>query len=65
MVTRITARVGDLQDNPYPDGVRKITGSEYTYRIRLGNYRIVYNIFGDILIIEIVRVAHRKDVYRN
>jgi mRNA interferase RelE/StbE len=65
MLSKITAKVGDLQNDPYPDGVRKLTGSKYTYRIRLGKYRVVYNVLGDILIIEIIRIAHRKDVYRN
>jgi len=65
MLSKITAKVGDLLNDPYLDGVRKLTGSKYTYRIRLGKYRVVYNVLGDKLIIEIIRIAHRKDVYRN
>ncbi len=41
-----------------------MVGSEYSYRIRVGDYRVVYEIIEDKLIIEIVRVRHRKDVYR-
>ncbi len=64
MITRIVAEVGNLSSNPFPPGVKKLVGSEYSYRIRVGDYRVVYEIIEDKLIIEIVRVRHRKDVYR-
>jgi mRNA interferase RelE/StbE len=65
MLSKITAKVGDPQNDPYPDCVRKLIASKYTYRIRPGKYRAVYNVLGDILIIKIIRIAHRKDAYRN
>ena len=43
---------------------KKIVGTEHTYRLRTGDYRIVYSIEDNRLIIEIIRVAHRKDVYK-
>ncbi len=43
---------------------RKLTGSERTYRIRVGDYRVVYELLRDANIVEIQRVRHRKDVYR-
>ncbi len=64
LITKVIAAVQDLSNNPYPSGVKKLIGSEYSYRVRIGDYRIVYEVFENRLIIEIVRVRHRKDVYR-
>jgi mRNA interferase RelE/StbE len=63
IVTRVVAAVDDLSTDPYPHGVRKLVGSEHAYRIRIGDYRVVYHVFKSKLIVEIVRVHHRKDVY--
>ncbi|MEO0844297.1 MAG: type II toxin-antitoxin system RelE/ParE family toxin [Cyanobacteria bacterium J06633_8] len=61
--TRIRAKIDELANNPRPDGVVKLTNSE-SYRIRAGSYRVLYDIFDDILLISVVKVSHRKDVYR-
>ena len=61
---RIVAAVDALADNPRPPGVVKITGDDNLRRIRVGDYRIVYEIHDDRLIVLVIRVAHRKDVYR-
>ena len=53
-----------LPDNPYPTGSRKLHGAEYTYRFRAGDYRIIYSVYSDIVTIEIVRISHRKEIYR-
>lgn len=63
-IKRIVTAVTTLADEPHPAGCRKLIGSHDTYRIRIGDYRVVYNILDDRLIVEIIRVAHRKDVYR-
>jgi mRNA interferase RelE/StbE len=63
-VSRIIKTVEALAENPTPAGVKKLIGSHHTYRIREGTYRIVYNILSDIVLIEILRVGHRKDVYQ-
>ena len=63
-ITRIVTSVDALAENPVPPGVKKLAGTSHTYRIRTGNYRVVYNIDNDVLVIEIVRVGHRKEVYR-
>lgn len=63
IVLRILKAVEQLSTNPYPAGVRKLVGSEHTYRIREGSYRVIYNIVESTLVIEIIRVGHRKDVY--
>ena len=62
-IQRILRAVEALVGDPYPSGVRKLVGSEQSYRIRIGDYRVVYSIAAAKLIIEIVRVRHRKDVY--
>jgi len=63
-VSRIVAEVAKLADEPLPHGSEKLTGSERTYRIRVGDYRVVYELLRDAKIVEIQRVRHRKDVYR-
>lgn len=53
-----------LASDPRPPGCRKLTGSERTYRLRAGDYRLVYEVFDDRLVIQVVRAAHRSDAYR-
>jgi mRNA interferase RelE/StbE len=62
---QIINNIRALAENPHPPGCKKIQGYEDLYRIRSGNYRIVYTIREKILVVFVVRVAHRKDVYRN
>ena len=61
---RIVEAVENLAENPFPHGVEKLSGSEHAYRIRLGDYRIVYEVVRESKLVEIQRVRHRKDVYR-
>ena len=63
-VSRIVAAVAKLAEEPLPHGSEKLTGSEHTYRIRVGDYRVVYELLRKANIVEIQRVRHRKDVYR-
>ena len=60
---RLVGRISKLADNPRPPGCEKLSGQE-KYRIRQGRYRIVYSIEDQDLIIYVVKVGHRKDVYR-
>jgi len=53
-----------LGDDPWPPGSRKLTGHEDVFRIRVGVYRIIYSVSGRTLVIVILKVGHRKDVYR-
>lgn len=53
-----------LSADPRPAGVKKLSGADRTYRIRIGDYRVVYEIEDDALLVLVIRVAHRKDVYR-
>ena len=60
---RILSRVEKLGDDPRPMGYEKLTGEEL-YRVRQGNYRIVYSIQDNELTVWIIKVGHRKNVYR-
>ena len=60
---KIIAKIKSLSDNPYPVGCEKLSGQE-RYRLRQGNYRVVYAIENLIRIVSIVKVGHRKEVYR-
>jgi mRNA interferase RelE/StbE len=62
-VKRILDRIKTLEDNPRPTGCEKLTGQE-KYRLRQGRYRIVYSIQDDELTVWVVKVGHRKDIYR-
>src|SRR6266403_3732022 len=62
-VERIVAAVEKLSDEPFPYGFQKLTGAAHTYRIRIGDYRVVYEVLVESKIVEIARVRHRKDVY--
>ena len=60
---RIIRRIGQLANDPHPPGSKKLSGHD-KYRIRQGSYRIVYSIADSELIVVVVKVGHRKDVYR-
>jgi len=60
---RLVARIEALATNPRPAGVQKLSGEE-KYRIRQGDYRILYQIVDEDLIVTVVRVGHRRDIYR-
>jgi len=60
---RIIARIHALAHELRPPGSEKLSGQE-RYRIRQGDYRILYEIRDDVLIVMVVRIAHRRDVYR-
>ncbi len=60
---RLIKRIGLLKKDPRPPGCEKLSGQE-RYRVRQGNYRIVYSIQDDVLTVWVVKVGHRRDVYR-
>jgi mRNA interferase RelE/StbE len=59
---RIVARILKLPDNPRPPGCEKLSGQD-KYRVRQGRYRIIYAIEDDNLLVYVVKVGHRKNVY--
>jgi mRNA interferase RelE/StbE len=60
---RLQKAIDGLSTNPLPDGVKKLTDGDNTYRIRVGDYRIIYYIFNTELIVFVVKVKHRRDAY--
>lgn len=61
---RIGRAIDALEINPRPPGCIKLTGEENVWRVRVGDYRILYEIFDQRLSILIVRIANRRDAYR-
>ncbi|GHV69582.1 hypothetical protein FACS1894199_18490 [Bacteroidia bacterium] len=61
---KIKSAINNLILLPRPFGYTKIEGSENKYRIRVGDYRIIYTIEDDILTVEVVKVDHRSSVYK-
>ena len=63
-VSKILGKIESLAENPRSEGCIKLSGSE-NYRVRQGLYRIIYEIRDDMLIINVVKVAHRSTVYNS
>lgn len=61
---RIQAAVELLANDPRPAGAKKLVGGEGEWRVRTGDYRVVYEIQDDALVVLVLAVAHRRDVYR-
>lgn len=61
---RIASAIDSLATGPRPPGVTKLRGPEGFYRVRVGDYRIVYAIDDDVLLVLVVAVGHRREVYR-
>lgn len=62
--SRVVAAIEKLAIEPRPQGCRKLSGESDTYRVRVGAYRIIYEIEDRLLRILVLKVGHRKDVYR-
>ncbi len=61
---RVKNAINNLSENPRPHDCKKLKGSVNEYRIRISNYRVVYTITDTFLIITVIKIAHRKDIYR-
>ncbi|MFU8842770.1 MAG: type II toxin-antitoxin system RelE family toxin [Bacteroidales bacterium] len=64
MAYKVKTAIDNLAGNPRPPRCSKLKGSVSDYRIRVGNYRIIYTIADTLLIITIIKIAHRKSAYR-
>jgi mRNA interferase RelE/StbE len=62
-IKRVLKAIAGLSSDPYPHGFKKLVNSEF-FRIRVGNYRIVYGVKDQELIVYVLKIGHRKDVYR-
>lgn len=60
---RILAKIEALADNPYPTASEPLVGRD-AHRLRVGDYRIIYEVRDRLLLVQVIRVGHRKDVYR-
>lgn len=61
---RIVRRLRTFRVDPRPNGVLKLAGREGVYRLRVGDYRVLYRIEDEVLIVLVIRVGHRRDIYR-
>lgn len=62
--SKIETAITNLEENPRPQDCKKLKGTTNSYRIRVSNYRIIYTIEDDILTIEIIKIGHRKNIYK-
>jgi len=63
-IPRIIAAVEALADEPHPPGSKKLRGAEHLWRIRTGDYRIIYSLDAGLLVIEVIKIGHRQSVYK-
>ncbi|MBA3912946.1 MAG: type II toxin-antitoxin system RelE/ParE family toxin [Acidobacteriales bacterium] len=61
---RIAAKLEGLREQPFPPGCKKLEGMRDTWRIRAGDYRVVYQVHQGVLLILVVAVGHRREIYR-
>ncbi|HVQ37854.1 MAG TPA: type II toxin-antitoxin system RelE/ParE family toxin [Pyrinomonadaceae bacterium] len=61
---RVIAAIRRLAKNPRPSGCRKLAGTDNDWRIRIGDYRVIYEIADEIRVVRVNRVRHRREVYR-
>jgi len=61
---RIATHIDGLASNPFPAGAKKLRGSPDHYRIRVGDYRVIYRVDGKRVTVLILKIGHRRDVYR-
>jgi len=61
---RLRRRIDRLAENPFPPGAKKLHAEEPYYRIRVGSYRIIYQLEAHELVVIVVKIGHRKEVYR-
>ena len=64
VIPKISRAIDSLVNNPFPHQCEKLSGSTNAYRLRVGDYRVVYVVENRILLVTIIRLGHRKDVYR-
>jgi mRNA interferase RelE/StbE len=61
---RLAAKIETLRDDPFPSGCKKMTAVADAWRVRVGDYRIVYQVHQKVLLVLVLAVGNRKDVYR-
>jgi mRNA interferase RelE/StbE len=61
---RIAAKIDTLRDNPRPPWVKELVAEQTLYRLRVGDFRVIYSIDDKKLVVLVIRIGHRRDVYR-
>jgi len=64
-IARVIKQIDGLADNPFPRQTAKLEGGEELYRIRVGDYRVIYGVDSAAKVVTIHHVRHRREVYRN
>jgi mRNA interferase RelE/StbE len=64
IVRRVISRIDGLAQDPRPSGSRKLHGEQRLWRIRIGDYRVIYSVDDKQRIVDIVRIRHRREAYR-
>ena len=62
--TKVRETIDSLAETPRPQGVKKLADEHQLYRIRVGSFRVVYQILDQDLLVLVVKIGHRKDIYR-
>lgn len=63
-IPAIVEAIKNLAETPYPPGCRKLRGEDNAFRIRVGVYRIIYEVHAFEILVKVLKIGHRKDVYR-
>jgi mRNA interferase RelE/StbE len=61
---KLLALIRGLETHPRPSGCRKLSGSDDIFRLRLGDYRIIYRVEDEKLVVLVIEIGHRRDIYR-
>jgi mRNA interferase RelE/StbE len=61
---RLRRHIDRLGENPFPPGVKKLHSEEPYYRVRVGDYRVIYQVEAQQLVIIVVKIGHRREIYR-
>jgi mRNA interferase RelE/StbE len=62
---QIATRIDGLRDSPFPPGVKKLEGEDKLYRLRVGDYRILYEVDDSAKKLTVAKIGHRREIYRN
>ena len=62
---RVQGAIDRLADDPHPAGMIALRGAPGAFRIRIGDYRVIYVLHDDLLLVVVIDIGHRRDVYRN
>ncbi|WP_106505648.1 type II toxin-antitoxin system RelE family toxin [Brachybacterium timonense] len=60
---KVVDAIAQLEEDPRPHGARKLVGEKTAWRIRVGDYRVIYDVFDQELLVTVVRAAHRREAY--